>query len=86
MCEKDKCGTEKGKLKNNLRYEILNKTENSCLPNIAGIKAKVKLGNCRRRTKGNLSVPVHAIYKEELSDFCAKSCDMVTEITKIQEN
>lgn len=86
MCVEDKYGKQKGKLKNNLRYKILSKTENSCVPNLAGIKIEAKLGNCRRRTKEKLSVTVHAIYKEDLSDFCAKGCDMVTEITKIQEN
>jgi len=79
MCVEDKCGKCKGKLKNNLRYKILGKVKNSCVPNLAGIEGKVKLGNCRRRTKEKFSVPVHTIYKEELSDLYSKVCDMVTE-------
>jgi hypothetical protein len=79
MCVEDKCGKCKGKLKNNLQYEILGKAIRSCFPNLAGIEVKVKLGNCRRRTKENLSVPVLTIYKEELAELYAKSCDMVSE-------
>jgi hypothetical protein len=79
ICVEDKCGKCKGKLKNNLRYEILGKAKKSCVPNLAEIEVRVKLGNCRRRTKEKLSVPVHTIYKEELSDLYAKGCDMVTE-------
>jgi hypothetical protein len=80
MCVEDKCGKCKRKLKNNLLCEILGKAKNSCVLNLAGIEFKVKLGNCRRRTKEKLCVPVHTIYKEELSFHYSKVCDMVTEL------
>jgi hypothetical protein len=42
------------------------------------MEVKVKLGNCRKRAREDVSVPVHTIYKEELSDTYAKEYDMVT--------
>jgi hypothetical protein len=41
---------------------------------------KVKLENCINRATEDVSVPVHTVYKEELSDTYAKWYDMVTEI------
>lgn len=43
----DKCGKCKGKLKTNVQYEILSKTDHSCVPKLAEIEVKVKLDNCR---------------------------------------
>jgi hypothetical protein len=41
-----------------------------------------KLDNCRKRAREGGSVPVHTIYREELSDIYAKGYDRVTEIPK----
>jgi len=38
----DKCGKCKGKLKTNLQYETLSKTDHSCVQNLAGIEVRVK--------------------------------------------
>jgi hypothetical protein len=84
VCVKDKCGKCKGKLKTTLQYEIFSKTDHSCVPNLAGMEVKVKLENCIKRAREDLSVPVHTVYKEELSDTYAKGYDMVTEIPKYE--
>jgi hypothetical protein len=44
------------------------------------VEVKVKLDNCRKRAREGVSVPVHTIYTEELSDIYGKGYDMVTEI------
>jgi hypothetical protein len=43
---------------------------------------KVKMDYCRKRAREGVSVPVHATYKEELSDIYAKGYDVVAEISK----
>ena len=42
------------------------------------MEVKVKLGNCRKRAREDVSVPVHTVYMEELSDIYVKGYDMVT--------
>ena len=42
------------------------------------MELKVKLGNCRKRAREGVSVPVHTVYRKELSDTYAKAYDMVT--------
>jgi hypothetical protein len=37
------------------------------------------MGNCRKRAKEEVSVPVHTICKEELYDIFAEEYDVVTE-------
>ena len=61
---KDISGNCKGKLKTNAQYEIHSKTDRSCVPNLAAIEVKVKLGNCRKRAGEDASVPVGAVYNE----------------------
>jgi hypothetical protein len=46
------------------------------------VEVTVKLEKCRRKTMEDMSVPVHRIYKEELSDILTRWYDMVTEIPK----
>jgi hypothetical protein len=58
---KDNFGNCKGKLKTNLQYEILSKTDYSFVPNVAGIEVKVKLGNCRKLSREDVSVHVGAV-------------------------
>jgi hypothetical protein len=41
VCVKDKCGTCNGKLRTNLQYEIISKTDHSCVPKLAGMEVKV---------------------------------------------
>jgi hypothetical protein len=67
-CVKDECGKCKGKLKTILQYEIASKTDHSCVPNLAGVEVEVKLENCIKRAREDVSVPVHTVYREELSD------------------
>jgi hypothetical protein len=81
VCVKDKCGKCKGKLKTTLQYEIVSKTDHSCVPNLAVIEVKVEFENCIKRARKDVSVPLHTVYKEELSRH-AKGYDMVTEIPK----
>jgi len=57
------CGKCKGTLKTHLRYEILSKKDHICVPKLAGIEVKVKLDNCGKRSREDVSVPVHAVYK-----------------------
>ena len=64
MCVLKTCGKCKGKLKTHLRYEILSKTDHSCVPTLAGIEVKVKLDNGRKGSRENVSVPVHEVYKK----------------------
>jgi hypothetical protein len=42
------------------------------------MEVKVKLDNCRKRAGEGVSVPVHTLYKEELSDTFAEGYDIVT--------
>jgi hypothetical protein len=84
VCVKDKCGKCEGKLKTTLQYEIVSKIDHSCVPNLAGMEVKVKLGNCRKRAREDVSVHLHTIHREELSDTPAKGYDMVTEIPKYE--
>jgi hypothetical protein len=58
---KGKCGKCKWKLKTNLQYEVLSKTDYSFVPNLAGIEVKVKLDNCRKISREDVSVPVGAV-------------------------
>ena len=46
------------------------------------MEVKIKLDNCRRRVREGVSVHVHTIYTEELSDIYARGHYMVTEIPK----
>jgi hypothetical protein len=63
-----KCGKCKGKLRTNVQYEILSKTDHSCVPKLAKIEVKIKLDSCRKkREREDMSVPVRAVYKEDLS-------------------
>jgi hypothetical protein len=48
------------------------------------MEVKVKLENCIKRAGEDVSVPVHTVYKEELSDTYVTGCDMVTEISKYE--
>ena len=82
VCVKDKCSKCKRKLKSTLEYEIVSKTDHSCVANLAGMEVKVKLDNCRKRAGEGVCVPVHTICSEELSDIHAKGHEMVTEIPK----
>jgi hypothetical protein len=67
--DKDKCDKCKGRVKTNLQYKIVSKTDHSCVPNLAGMEVKVKLDNCRKRAREDVSLPVYTIYKEEISDM-----------------
>jgi len=62
----DKCGTCNGKLITNVQYEILSKTDYSCVPKLSGIEVKVKLDNCRKKELGKTCLCPY-IYKEEPS-------------------
>jgi hypothetical protein len=64
---KNKFGKCEGKPKTNLQYSVLSKTDHSCIPNIAEVEVKVKLGNCGKRARKDAPVPVPSVYKEELS-------------------
>jgi len=75
----DKCGKCKRKPKTTLQYEMVTKTDHSLVPHLNGMKVKVKLGNCRKTAKEEVSVFVHTICKEELYDINAKGCYVVTE-------
>jgi hypothetical protein len=65
-------------------FTALNRYYNvhSCVANLAGMEVKVKLDNCRKRAGEGVSVHVHTIFSEELSDIHAKGHEMVTEIPK----
>lgn len=54
----DKCGKCKVKMKTNLQYETLSKTDHSFVPNLAGILVRVQMDNC-------ITEPVHTINKDE---------------------
>jgi hypothetical protein len=53
---KEKCGKCKGKLKTSVQYEMVSKTDRSCLPNSAAMEVKVKLENCRKNVTDDMSV------------------------------
>jgi len=61
MFVKDKYGKCKEKLKTILQYEILSKTDYSFVSNLTGIEVKVKLDNCRKVSREDVSVPVGAV-------------------------
>jgi hypothetical protein len=63
----DKCDKCKAKLKTNLQFNIFIKTNYSCFPHVAGMEDKVKLGKGTKISMEDESVPVHSIYKEQLS-------------------
>jgi len=60
-----KSGNCKGKLKTNVQYEIHSKADRSCVPNLAAVEVKVKLDNCRKRAREDVSVPVGAVCEED---------------------
>ena len=74
---KEKFGKCRAKLKTHLQYEIVSKTDRSCVPYLAAMEVNVKLQE-KKATK-DVSVPVDTVYKEELSDILAKGYGMVTE-------
>ena len=41
--------------------EILSKTDCSFVPDVAGVEVKVKLDNCRKISREDVSVPVGAV-------------------------
>jgi hypothetical protein len=70
----EKCGKCRAKLKTYLRYEIVSITGSSCVPGLAAMEVKVKLEKCRKKGLQkyvSMHVPVHTVYKEELSDILA---------------
>jgi hypothetical protein len=64
---KEKSGKCKGKLKTYIQYEIVSNKDRSCFP--TGVEVTVKMEKFRRKATQDVSMPVHTIYKEELSDF-----------------
>ncbi|GFR21925.1 FLYWCH-type domain-containing protein [Trichonephila clavata] len=63
-----------------LEYEVLKKTEHSCVPNVAEIEVKIKLETCKKRVRDETSVPVLQIFQEELSELYQKVYDFVAKI------
>jgi hypothetical protein len=62
-------------MKTNIEYEIVSKTVCSCVPYLVVVEVTVKLEKCRTKTTEGVSVPVHTIYKEELSDILTRWYD-----------
>jgi hypothetical protein len=60
----------------NLQCEVVSTTDYSSVPELAGMEVKVKLDNCRQTNIEDASVPVHKIYREELSDIYARIYEM----------
>ena len=73
----DKCNKCKGKLKTNVQYEILSKTDHSCVPKLAEVEVKVKLDNYRIKELGKTCL---CLYMQ----FIRKNCRLrlVTDIPK----
>ena len=61
-----------GGLETNLQYKILSKTDRSCVPNRTGLEAKIKLENCNKRAREEVSVLVLTVCKEDVKKFKAK--------------
>jgi len=49
--------------KTNLKFEIMGKTEHSCVPDIAQIDGNRKMEACRKRIREEVSVPVNKIFE-----------------------
>ncbi|XP_055928166.1 uncharacterized protein LOC129959372 [Argiope bruennichi] len=80
VCVKEKIHRCKGNIKTNFQYEVLKKTEHSCVPNVAEIEVKRKLETCRKTVREETSVPVPRIFQEEFSELYQKGYDFVTKI------
>ena len=65
MFIQDKFGKGMSKLETNLQYEIVNKTDHSCVPKVAGIEVKVNWVPAGKRARGDVPVSVDAVCKEE---------------------
>ena len=70
----DSCGKCKGKLQTDLHYETLSKTDRSCVPKLAGMGVKVKLGNCRKRAREDVPVPVPIPVPVPMPYLCLSMC------------
>ena len=82
VCVKQKCDKWERKLKTNLQCGVVITTDCSRVPELAGMEVKVKLDNCRQTNSEDMSVPLHKICREELSDIYPRSYDKVIEIPK----
>ena len=66
---KEKCDNCAGKLNTNSQCEVVSAMDCSRVPELTGMEVKVKLDNCRQTNSEDVSVPVHNICREELSDI-----------------
>jgi hypothetical protein len=58
---------------NNLQYEIVIRTDSNCVPKLAGMEVEVKQDNCRKKSKGDISVPANTIYRQNLRKFSERA-------------
>ena len=61
---------------------MVSKTAHSLVPTLDGMEDEVKVDSCRKRAGKEVTVPVHTLSREELSDIGRKKYDVVTEIPK----
>ncbi|GFX81119.1 putative transposase [Trichonephila clavipes] len=79
VCIKEKTQRYKGNININFQYEVLQKTEHSCVSNVAEIEVYRKLETCRKRAREKTLVPVPQIF-QELSELYKKVYGFVTKI------
>jgi hypothetical protein len=77
---KDKWVNSKGKLKTTLKYEMVSIMAHGFFPTLAETEGEVKVDSCRKRGREELTVLVHKLCREELSDVDRKGYDVVTEL------
>lgn len=78
-CLKEKSGPCSGSVKTDFHYAVIEKTDHVCIPNPAEIEVKKVVEVCKKRSREELSVPVHKIFKEEISKIYDKGYDLVVE-------
>ena len=60
----------------------MEKTEHSCIPDIAQVDINRKMETCRKRVREETSIPVNKIFEEEILGLHEKGCDLVANIPK----
>jgi hypothetical protein len=70
----------KREAENYLKYEMVSIMAHGFFPTLAEMEGEVKVDSCRKRAREELTVPVHTLYREELSDVDRKGYDVVTEL------
>lgn len=69
----------KMQVKTTKQFEVVSKIPHTCVPNVAEIEVKKKMEKCNQRFREDVSVPVHKIFQEEMTEIHTRGYDIVSE-------